>query len=112
MRAALRLDSCSIACLLRLLDPAPARLVANAHLGFNLLTALLTTTLTGSLSLDRRAQQQLKTSSEAQRVAQQIEQLTDTIRQMAEDAQRSAETARLTLLASQQGQLLRGGNAG
>ena len=36
--------------LLRLLDPAPARLVANAHLGFNLLTALLTLPLLPALA--------------------------------------------------------------
>lgn len=45
-------------------------LVALAILG--LLTALLTTTLTGSLSLDRRAQQELKTSSEAQRLIETV----------------------------------------
>ena len=44
------------------------------------------------------------TAGEAQRVAEQVEQITATIRQMARDAQTSAQTAREALLASQQGQ--------
>ncbi|QIP30497.1 methyl-accepting chemotaxis protein [Deinococcus radiodurans] len=44
------------------------------------------------------------TAAEAQRVAEQVSQITATIRQMAQNAQTSAQTAREALLASQQGQ--------